>query len=90
MPWFRRDRYKGESVFIPKGWTPTAENINALPVPLRVYIHDLQTSCDPAGTIRENVLLKDENYAMRLKLAELVAERGMRLSHSTDHGHSHK
>lgn len=66
--------YEGATVHIPKGWTPTAENINALPVPLRLYIHDLQTSCDPAGTIRENVLLKDENYAMRLKLAEVTGE----------------
>jgi hypothetical protein len=67
------DTFEGATVHIPKDWTPTAENINALPVPLRLYIHDLQTSCDPAGTIRENVLLKDENYAMRLKLAELLA-----------------
>jgi hypothetical protein len=63
--------FEGATVHIAKDWAPTAESINALPMPLRLYIHDLQTSCDPAGTIRENVLLKDENYAMRLKLAEL-------------------
>ena len=34
-------------------WDPTAENINALPEPLRVYIHDLNTVCDPAGDVRE-------------------------------------
>ncbi len=37
---------------IPADWTPTAEIINALPEPLRRYIHDLQTHVDPAGTIR--------------------------------------
>ncbi len=33
-------------------WTPTAENINALPEPLRVFIHDLNTVCDPRGCAR--------------------------------------
>jgi hypothetical protein len=30
-------------------WKPTPENINALPEPIRQYIHDLATVCDPAG-----------------------------------------
>lgn len=66
---------RAESVFIPKGWTPTDDNVNALPVPLRMYIHDLETQCDPAGILRENVLLKDENQAMRLKLREMLGSR---------------
>lgn len=42
------------------GWTPTAENINALPEPIRNYIHLLETRADPAGELRELVLLRDQ------------------------------
>ena len=35
-----------------EGWTPTAANINALPDPLRRYIHDLETRCDPTGDVQ--------------------------------------
>jgi hypothetical protein len=76
VPYDWRAEYRGESVFIPKGWEPTIENINALPMPLRHFIHMLQTECDRAGTIRENVLIKEENHALRLKLRELDRERG--------------
>ena len=41
-------------------WTPTAENINRLPEPIRKYIHEIETICDPAGIIAENTLLRDE------------------------------
>lgn len=67
---WRRD-YRGQNAFIPRGWRPTARNINRLPMPLRHFIHALQTECDPAGTIRENVLVKEENEALRRKIAEL-------------------
>lgn len=40
-------------------WTPTADNINELPKPLRSYIHALHTECDPAGNVQQNVLMKD-------------------------------
>lgn len=46
---------------IPPDWTPTAENVNALPDPLRLYIHELETVCDPAGDVRKLHLLKKEN-----------------------------
>jgi hypothetical protein len=55
---------------IPDDWLPTSENINALPVPLRTFIHNLETVADPAGTVRENILLKDENRQLRTALAE--------------------
>lgn len=29
-------------------WLPTADNVNALPDPVRKYIHDIETRCDPA------------------------------------------
>ena len=40
-------------------WTPTPENINALPDPLRRYIHQLETVCDPAGDQQELALARD-------------------------------
>jgi hypothetical protein len=53
-------------------WTPTAENINALPEPLRVYIHDLQTVCDPAGDVRERFRLQTENRQLRWECERLA------------------
>lgn len=41
-------------------WTPTAENINALPLPVRSFIHELAANCDPAGTVAQNVFLRDQ------------------------------
>ena len=49
---------------IPDDWTPTAANINALPKPLREYIHRLETFTGSAGIIQEN-------YALRLKVEQL-------------------
>lgn len=34
---------------IPDDWLPTPANINALPDPIRRYIHHLETRADPAG-----------------------------------------
>lgn len=47
----------------------TAEEVNALPERVRQYIHFLETDCDSAGTIRENWCLREENAALRQKLA---------------------
>jgi hypothetical protein len=57
-------------------WTPTAENINALPEPLRVYIHDLKTVCDPAGDVTELFRLQTENRMLRWECERLAAEVG--------------
>lgn len=59
---------------IPDSWTPTVENINALPEPLRRYIHDLQTALDPAGLMRENFTLRQENAGLRLECERLAAQ----------------
>lgn len=56
---------------IDKSWLPTPANINALPKPVRSYIHDLGTLCDPQYIMQENVLLKDENDQLRAKIKEL-------------------
>ena len=55
---------------IHKDWLPTPENINALPEPVRKFIHDIETNIDPQGMVRENVLIKDTCKALVLKLEE--------------------
>ncbi len=57
---------------LPDNWLPTAANINALPTPLRSYIRDLETRCDPAGIVRENVLTKDENRQLRAYIEHIT------------------
>ena len=59
--------------------TPTSEQINSLPEPLRKYIHDLETRCDPAGEVRQLGLLKDQNEQLQAKVAELL-ERARRVA----------
>ena len=47
-------------------WTPTVESINALPEPLRAYIHELETNADPAGTVRDNTILRDQLSGLQI------------------------
>ena len=54
-------------------FTPTAANVNALPEPLRRYIHDLETRCDPGGDVQTMAALR-ENVAGLSKLNEALAE----------------
>lgn len=49
---------------IPEGWSPTAENINALPAPVRNYIHALEANCDPSGTVADNTIKADTIRAL--------------------------
>ncbi len=44
---------------IKKGWLPSAENINALPAPVRDYIADMQTNADPPSMVADNIIMKD-------------------------------
>lgn len=53
-----------------KDWLPTSENINALPEPVRKYIHDLQNNCDPSGLVQDVALLKETVAGMKLMLDE--------------------
>jgi hypothetical protein len=62
------------TVDIPDSWTPTAENLWALPKPLRRYIHHLQSNVDHVETMRENFRLRQENAALRKKLAGTLSE----------------
>lgn len=59
-------------VLVGGDWLPTAENINALPEPLRLYIAGLETLCDPAGIVRENTLLKDCNKGLQAMYRKAV------------------
>ena len=49
-------------------WLPTSDNINALPEPVRKFIHDIETNTDPAHIVRENILIKDTCTELVLKL----------------------
>lgn len=48
--------------------------INALPEPLRRFVMDLETECDPAGTIRQNHLLRAENAGLRKECEQLALD----------------
>ena len=58
-----------------KDWKPTPDNINSLPEPIRQYIADLETMCDPAGIIAENTLLRDQIKGLFIKIDFLNKER---------------
>ena len=48
----------------PVAWLPTSENINALPEPVRDYIHSLIANCDPAGNVADNTIKADTIRAL--------------------------
>ena len=57
---------------IPDDWMPTITNVNALPDPLRRYVHHLQTTVDPSGLMRESFMLRQENAHLRLECERLT------------------
>lgn len=50
---------------------PTPRHINGLPEPLRRYIHDLQTICDPAGMVQEIHILRTQNEQLQAYISRL-------------------
>lgn len=66
----------------------TADEINALPEPVRRYIHDLETRCDPAGDLRRLQLLEDENRQLRAALT-VLQESLRRANDALDTAHWH-
>jgi len=52
-------KFPSDFFCIPGSWLPTSRNVNELPEAVRSYIHSLETVCDPAGMVRENVIMKD-------------------------------
>ena len=62
-------------VDITESWTPTPENINALPEPVRRYIHEIESSMDFAGIAnltRESFRLRQENTALHRECERLA------------------
>lgn len=55
------------------GWAPSPANVNALPEPLKKYVHDLETRCDPAGMVAENTLLHDQSAMLQAMLTRRQA-----------------
>lgn len=64
----KQKRLSDQQVFAT--WKPTSENINALPMPIRSYIHDLETRCDPSGDLNQLALVKDQNQQLQAHVAE--------------------
>jgi len=62
---------------VDEAWLPTAENINALPEPVRKYIHDIETNTDPAHIVRENILIKDT--CKKTELIDVFLKSGVNL-----------
>lgn len=54
-------------------WIPSAEAINALPLPLRTYIMKLETMADPAGLVQENYELRQQVRAVEAMVERLRA-----------------
>jgi hypothetical protein len=50
------------------GWLPDPEHCNALPQPLRDYIHDLETRADPAGDVAQIAFLKEAVDALVIRV----------------------
>ena len=53
--------------------SPLAEEINELPERLRSWIHHLETDADPAGTLRENFVLREAAAALGAKVEKAEA-----------------
>ena len=51
-------------------WLPTAENINALPEPVRNYVAGLETNADPPSMVQDNIIMRDTIKTLELKLEE--------------------
>jgi hypothetical protein len=60
----------------PDIWTPTAENLCVLPEPVRRFIHDLQTVCDPASDTRMIYELRVEVAGLRYECERLARKCG--------------
>lgn len=66
-----RARLRTHSPEEPEKWAPTAANVNALPEPIRLYVHDLETRYDPAGDIRTIAVLRETVEALMAEIKEL-------------------
>ena len=51
-------------------WLPSAENINALPEPVRNYVAGLETNADPPSMVADNIIMKDTIKTLEKMLEE--------------------
>lgn len=65
-------------------FSPTPEQVNALPPKIRGYIHDLETNCDPAGMVRENVIAGETTRALHEQLREMERTNRELAGHNED------
>lgn len=59
----------GMKADIPRDWKPTSANINALPDPLRRYIHDLESRVDSGRAVRTIAMLSVQVEELQALLA---------------------
>lgn len=74
------------AIDIPGDWLPTADNINALPEPLRRYIMHLETRGDPALNLREKIQLQDQVRQLEALLAEAAGEAALKTINGNQRG----
>ena len=60
---------------IPENWRPTTANINALPLPLRRYIHALETRYGPTGDFQTIAILMAQITELQKLLADERREK---------------
>jgi hypothetical protein len=53
---------------------PTADEINAMPLKFRQYIHDLISRCDKSGDLQTIAILREDRDALLRQVEELRAE----------------
>jgi len=53
-----------------QNWTPSPDNINHLPLPIRDYIHNIETNCDPAYQMQENFFLRETIKGLLIQINE--------------------
>jgi hypothetical protein len=59
------------TITIPDDWAPTAANINALPMPLRRFIMQLETHMDPQLTLQQLHACEQNTRALAAMVAML-------------------
>ena len=65
----------------------TAEEVNALPDKFRLYIHDLESQCDPAGDVRTIAILRDQSAQLQklvMTYEELIRDLMSRIKQMGD------
>jgi hypothetical protein len=62
-------------VAFPPSWSPSSENVRALPEPLRRYIMQLETICDPTGDVQTIWSQREQIDGLVKRVRELEGEK---------------